>query len=212
MSLLSKLRRCQLLPFCCHRQTIIQQNRGCGSARSCGAPEPRGCVQLLILCQPWASKIVEVPRRVISIMFSDRESAKGVGFFLKGGHWILFFLWQVHCLRAYPISVESWNLSAGISPSAKGSTAERSVRYWDPRFSRPSQWDQRDPLSLPGRWDQRDPLPSPGRWDQVRLQQSHLLVPGASWQPRLQRHHWGAAASRFAEGTGAWPASGQEAV
>lgn len=117
-------------------QWVLQQNHGCSSTHSCGARDPCGCVQPLVLHQPCASKIVWVPRHMVLVMFSHRKSARGLIWgviFLKGEHWILFFLWQVHCFWAYPILVESWKLSLWISPSGKGSTET----FW---FSRTSRW------------------------------------------------------------------------
>lgn len=96
----------------------------------------------------------------------------GWGFFSKGAHWILFFLWHVHCFRAYPVLVESWNLSLWISRSGKGSTVEQSLRCWDPPSPLAGVGDARSGSSTAAC---RSPLPA------------------GSQQPCLHRHHWGAA-------------------
>lgn len=107
LSLLSKFSRCQLWP-CCHCQLAD----GCSRALwGCRGPTLGSC------SIPVPPEVPGTTAHRIGIVF--RQGVRERVFLLKSGLWVLFFLWQVHCFRAYPILVESWNLSLRISPSGK---------------------------------------------------------------------------------------------
>lgn len=104
LSLLSKFRKCQLQP-CFHCQLAddcIRALWGCRGSTlgSCSSPVP-----------PEVSSTIV--HRIGNVF---RQGVRERVFLFKGGLWVLFFLWQVHCFRAYSILVVSWNLSLQISP------------------------------------------------------------------------------------------------